>query len=188
MSEKVLSHHGILGQKWGIRRYQNEDGTLTEAGKRRYDRDVLSNNQKTKKNRVEDESLKDPRRWVEEDITRSKTVADSGKSMTSDLKNIERSTRSSKDNPRLDLSKMTDAELREKINREMLEKQYNQLFNTPEVSKGRQTVSNILEIGGAVLGVTSSALGIALAIHQLSPNGLNGNKNKKKTTGISHDW
>lgn len=31
-----LYHHGIKGQKWGIRRYQNEDGTLTEKGKKRY--------------------------------------------------------------------------------------------------------------------------------------------------------
>ena len=30
-----LNHHGILGQKWGVRRYQNEDGTLTAAGKAR---------------------------------------------------------------------------------------------------------------------------------------------------------
>ena len=31
-----LMHYGIYGMKWGIRRYQNPDGTLTEAGKRRY--------------------------------------------------------------------------------------------------------------------------------------------------------
>ena len=31
-----LNHHGILGQKWGKRRFQNEDGTLTAEGKARY--------------------------------------------------------------------------------------------------------------------------------------------------------
>ena len=31
-----LYHHGIKGQRWGVRRYTNPDGTLTEEGKRRY--------------------------------------------------------------------------------------------------------------------------------------------------------
>lgn len=34
--DQSISHHGIKGQKWGIRRYQNSDGTLTDAGKKRY--------------------------------------------------------------------------------------------------------------------------------------------------------
>ena len=32
LKTKELYHHGIKGQKWGVRRYQNEDGTLTEDG------------------------------------------------------------------------------------------------------------------------------------------------------------
>lgn len=36
---KELQHAGIKGMKWGVRRYQNPDGTLTEEGKKRYDND-----------------------------------------------------------------------------------------------------------------------------------------------------
>ena len=35
MNNEYLMHHGVKGQRWGVRRYQNEDGSLTEAGKRK---------------------------------------------------------------------------------------------------------------------------------------------------------
>ena len=37
--DSYIAHHGIIGMKWGVRRYQNKDGTLTNAGKTRYSTD-----------------------------------------------------------------------------------------------------------------------------------------------------
>lgn len=42
ISEAELYHHGVKGQKWGVRRYQNADGSLTAAGKKRMEKRVAS--------------------------------------------------------------------------------------------------------------------------------------------------
>lgn len=40
--EKELYHHGVKGMRWGVRRYQKKDGSLTLAGKNRYVRDAMN--------------------------------------------------------------------------------------------------------------------------------------------------
>ena len=64
---------------------------------------------------------------------------------------------------------MTDQQLRERINRENLERQYYQMFNKnePTVSRGRQRADKILSVAGDALTVTGSALAIVVAIKQL---------------------
>lgn len=42
-----LYHHGVKGQKWGVRRYQNEDGSLTDLGKKRQQKSIASNRETT---------------------------------------------------------------------------------------------------------------------------------------------
>lgn len=47
VEECYLAHHGILGQKWGVRRWQNKDGSLTPEGKKRYETLFVSGSSKT---------------------------------------------------------------------------------------------------------------------------------------------
>lgn len=164
MESSELKHYGVRGMRWGVRRYQNKDGSLTNAGKKRYDRDVRENNAKKKDNRINIDGP-DPNRWVKEDIGRSKRVVDSTSDAIRELKKVDGSLRSSSKKP--DVSRLTDQQLRDRINRMNLERQYIDMTSPQQVSKGRKYVTSFLETAGTAITITSSVLGIALAVKEL---------------------
>lgn len=164
MGNNELYHWGVKGMKWGVRRYQNADGTLTAAGQRRYERDQRENAGKKKGNKV---GTADPNRWVKEDMERTKRLTDASSHMTNELKKINDNAAKSRPKPKMDLSKMSDQEMRNQINRAFLEKQYTEMFAPQKVSRGHEYVTKTLEMVGSTLAITSSALGIALAIKEL---------------------
>jgi len=75
LEQNDLKHFGILGMRWGIRRYQNPDGSLTPAGQRRYNENMSFRNKvnmdrkyQKHRERMREEANK---RW-EEDIKRER--------------------------------------------------------------------------------------------------------------------
>lgn len=105
MNEPTLQHWGIKGMRWGVRRYQNKDGTLTALGRKRekeMNAKLKSANKELKALKAENEVLK------KQSNANSRSVSD-----------------------------FSDDELRRRINRLTMEKQYSDIYNqlNPPVKK-----------------------------------------------------
>lgn len=166
---RELYHWGKKGMKWGVRRYQNKDGSLTPAGRERYSKEKRESPKKYKGGREADRG--DVDRWVTEDTRNVKNIVEESERMTGKLKRANEDAMKKQPKERADLSNMTDAQLRERINRELLERQYNDMFTPQNTNRGREHVNNVLEVTGTVLGITGSALTIALSIRALMGKG-----------------
>lgn len=155
-----LYHHGIKGMRWGIRRFQNKDGTLTEEGAKRKKELYDPVNQFNESRNKYYQSKK-------QDNDSFTSIGREGLNIGREGLKVYDYFSSRKQVPPADLSGMTDQELQKRINRLNLEQNYRRLTATNEVSKGRQFAEDVLTVGGSALAVTSSALAIALSIKQL---------------------
>lgn len=57
-NKDVIYHYGIKGMKWGIRRFQNKNGTSTAAGKKRYKTDAENKKRSTEQNAIKQERIR----------------------------------------------------------------------------------------------------------------------------------
>jgi hypothetical protein len=69
MVDTYLSHHGIKDQKWGVRRYQNKDGSLTGAGKRRFKK-ISNDPEKQRKEKEYTKQILDARAQQEKETSK----------------------------------------------------------------------------------------------------------------------
>lgn len=140
--EEELKHYGIKGMKWGVRRFQNSDGSLTSEGRKRYGSGDLKEAQKK---------------------------VDKGKAMVDGVKKtrVKAAEKQHEKKIKDDLSKMSDAELRDIVNRLNMEERYTQVMKSRGVEAGKNRVDKILEYAGTALTIGSSALSIMIAIKEL---------------------
>lgn len=126
MMNDELYHYGVLGMRWGVRRYQKKDGTLTNSGKKRYDKEM--------------ERLK-----AEEKIIKNKNRTQSKlEKLEAKRKSVEELKKNLNKPKEKSVKEYSDAELRERVNRLQLEKQYKDL-SPKQVSIGKTVVNRIVK-------------------------------------------
>ena len=145
MSDYELYHSGILGMRWGIRRFQRKDGSLTPEGRLRYRDDKVKGSSKTASKSAPKATVTvaKPKKKSEAEI-KAETEAKKKKILES------RSAKELYKNANL----FNDAELNAAYNRLTLEKNIKSLAPA-EVSKGERFADKLIKSGGKLADVVS---------------------------------
>ena len=153
-----LYHHGVQGMKWGVRRYQNKNGSLTLAGKLRY-------GVKRVKEGVKEADYEGAKTKVD---NMHKVVDEAGKILPK-RPSQNKVPNSEVTRLRSNLSEMSDEELRRRINRMNMEENYMNVMKNryKETEAGKIYLHDILDVAGVTLTTASSALALAIAIKEL---------------------
>lgn len=158
MNDSYLQHHGIKGMKWGVRRFRNEDGTLTDAGKNRY---YDSDGKKTDAGKRLQRNAENAGRAV----SGARNVVSGARQVANSAANQSRNRYNKRPNlTQEEMDKMSDKELRDLVNRLNLEQQYS---NLTADNSARSRVQTGLDYAEAALTIVGGAMSIAVAYKML---------------------
>lgn len=142
--EFEIVHSGIKGMRWGFRRYQNRDGTLTAAGKKRYNKELakVREQEKTLKNKKATQAKFDRLE------ARKKAVEEGNRALDGDKKRPEKpkpDVENKKEAPKpKTINDLSDQELQSVVLRLRNEKAFKELTaQEPKVSKGRKFINGL---------------------------------------------
>ena len=182
---KELYHHGIKGQKWGIRKYQNEDGTLTSEGKKRYgvsEKGVITDKYKLMNYKSDvRETISRNHKEYNDYINYNNKFYDAIKKYDkterykwSHYNDNELKEMGLDRNKIIELHKKADQitdqiekEVENKLSTDILYQQSVKAIKNNEKTVGRKTTAKILAIGGAI---NVASIGTALAIAKMRGN------------------